>query len=178
MLFSSLEGNEGHQVLVNLIFEDFINLYLKIGAKQPLKDFKQDFLLKKTFAHRQMVLIRTEKKQKKKTKVELSAFRDDRSEGKSDSHLRLKSSISQFGDAYLWTVYTVPEIKKLCAAYNVQVPSKVTRKCEIAKLLLPVVKNAESIPFSDLLDDYRVTTSVYPGQSESGPLVLRIVRVK
>ena len=177
MLFSSLEGNKGHQGLVNLIFEDFVNLYLKISAKQLLKDFKQDFLLKKTFAHHQMVLIMREKKQKKEAKVEFSAFRDDRSEGKSDSHLRLISSILQFGDAYLWTVYTVPETKNLCAAYSVKVPSKVTRKCEIAKLLLPVVENA-GIPFPDLLDDHRVTTSVYPGQSESGPLVLRIVRVK
>ncbi len=163
------------------MFHDAMNIYVKVGAKEVLKDFKRCYLLKKTMAHRQMVLMRTVKKEKKKAKISLEEFSKDRSMHKQETHSRLKASILQFGDAFLWSVYTVRELKKLCLAADVNIPKKTTRKIEIAKLLLPVMKEGHSFLYSFYLDNLQ--TNMVDMQEESndndnGPLRIRIRAVR
>ena len=91
-------------VQIHEMFEEAVSLYIKVGAKQVLKDFRRCYEIKKTHAHRQMVMIRKDKKEKREAKVSMNDFANDRSEGKSDSHHKIVGNILQLGDAYIWTV--------------------------------------------------------------------------
>ena len=93
---------------------------------------------------------------KKNAKISMAEFANDHSLNKVDSHLKLRGEIAKLGDAYMWTVYTVGELKKLGAVYNTKIPSSVTRKIDIAKLLITVIKMKEEIPLPMYLDNFTV----------------------
>ena len=97
--------------------------------------------MKKTVAHRQMVMIRKEKKEKKNARLSLKETEQDGSPNKCNSHIRLQSLLVQYGVAFIWTVYTVKELKILRVAYGVHVPYTVRRKVDIANLLVPAIRS-------------------------------------
>ena len=152
-----------------------MDLYIRVGAKEVLRDFKRCYLLKKTMAHRHMVLMRTQKNERKKAKLEMKEMSEDRSPNKGVSHAKLKGIIFQFGDAFLWTAYKVPEIRRLCAASDVTIPANVKRKVDIAKLLLPVLKSTDEFKNAYFLDDLRIENQ--NEQHENGRICIRITRV-
>ena len=135
------------------MFEDDVNLCVRIGAKEVLKDFKRCYILKKTMAHRHVVMVRKEKSVRKNAKVSMDDFRKDRSNNKVDTFTKMKGCILRLGDAYLWTVYTVAEIRRLCCACNVELPSKMKRKIDNAKALLPAIKDMNEFKSPFYLDD-------------------------
>ena len=65
-------------MLVIKIFEEVIRRYLRLGSGQFLKDFRRDYNLKKTLAHRKAVLARKEKDQERQMKVQIKAIEGDR----------------------------------------------------------------------------------------------------
>lgn len=161
------------------MFHEAVDLYLRVGAKEVLKDFKRCYLLKKTMAHRQMIMVRTEKKEKKKAKISLKEFSNDGSLNKEATHKRLKGSVLQFGDAFLWTVYTIAELKKLCLAADVKIPPRVKRKIDIAKLLLPVLKDTHMFTHSFYLDNLQANmVDRHEESANNAPLrlTIRVVR--
>ena len=119
------------------LYEKVVERFLNVGSKQFLKDFKRNFLVKKPLAHRQMVLIRKNKEERKKAKIAIREFQNDISRNKCESHSRLKSLLRGFGNAYLWKVYTVPELTKLCDAYGVT--NKRGKKAEFGARLAEVI---------------------------------------
>ncbi len=153
-----------------------MDLYIRVGAKEVLKDFKRCYLLKKTMAHRHMVLMRTEKSERKKAKLEMEEMGKDLSPNKEVSHAKLKGMVFKFGDAFLWTVYKLPEIRRLCAASNVPIPTNVKRKIDIAKLLLPVLKGTNEFMYSYYLDDLQIVNN--NEQHENGRICIRIRRLR
>ena len=164
-------------VQIHEMFEEAVSLYIKVGAKQVLKDFRHCYEIKKTHAHRQMVMIRKDKKEKREAKVSMNDFANDRPEGKSDSHHKLVGNVLQLGDAYFWTVYTIAELRRLCLAYDVTIPSSTKRKIEIAKLLLLTIKSSGQMKYPNQLDKLQVM----PSNSQQGrrPLLgfrLQLVR--
>jgi hypothetical protein len=72
------------------LFNDIIKKYLNVGTKQFLKKFRHDHSLKKTAAHRQMVLMRKEKKETRGAKVTIEHAYEDKSRGKSFTHQKLQ----------------------------------------------------------------------------------------
>eukprot|EP00112_Aurelia_sp_Birch-Aquarium-sp1_P021792 Seg5949.2 transcript_id=Seg5949.2/GoldUCD/mRNA.D3Y31 product="hypothetical protein" protein_id=Seg5949.2/GoldUCD/D3Y31 len=160
--------------LMEELFQSSIDLYVRVGAKEVLKDFKRCYSLKKTMAHRHMVLMRTQKKERKKAKLEMEEFKKDRSPNKSVSHAKLKGMVLQFGDAFLWTVYKVPEIRRLCAASDVPIPTAVKKKVDIAKLVIPVIKQTNQFKCSYFLDELRAEQ--HDEQRPEGPIRIRIRR--
>ena len=167
------------------MFEDAVNLYIRVGAKEVLKDFKRCFMMEKSMAHRQMVLVRTKKKEKRKAKISLKEFSEDLSEDKCHTHAKLKASIIQFGDSYIWTVFTVSELKILCAASGIEIPGKTRRKIEIAKLLIAKVKDRNGFEFPFFLDRLMVSsnsvseeiTNVHGDQQRPLRLTIRAVQI-
>ena len=151
-------------VQIHGMFEEAVSLYIKVRAKQVLKDFRCCSEIKKTHAHRQMVMIRKDKKEKREAKVSMNDFANDKPEGKPDSHHKLVRNILQLGEAYIWTVYTVAELKRLCLAYDVTIPSSTKRKIEIAKLLLPTIKSSVQMKYPNQLDKLQVM----PSNSQQG----------
>ena len=95
-----------------------VNLYIKVGAKESLKDFKRSYMLKKTMAHRHMVMLRTQKREKAKAKITMREFQEDRTTNKSVTYIKLKASLLRLGNSFMWTVYTVAELKRLCAQWR------------------------------------------------------------
>lgn len=122
-----------------------------------------------------MVLMRTQKNERKKAKLEMKQMSKDRSPNKMVSHAELKGMVFKFGDAFLWTVYKVPEIRQLCAASAVTIPTSVKRKVDIAKLLLPVLKSTNEFKYSYYLDDLQIEN--HNEQHENGRICIRIRRV-
>ena len=64
--------------LVIQIFQEVVVRYMKMGCGQFLRDFRRDFRLKKTLAHRKAVLARKQKAAEKRLKVELPSIENDR----------------------------------------------------------------------------------------------------
>ena len=98
-------------MLVIKIFEEVIRRYLRLGSGQFLKDFRRDYNLKKTLAHRKAVLARKEKDQERQMKVQIKAIEGDRSPSKRSSHLRLVALINQIHKKGMIRLYTKKELK-------------------------------------------------------------------
>ena len=63
--------------MVDELYLEIIKRYMKMGAGQFLCDFRRDYHLKKSLAHRKAVLQRKEKANEKKMKVEVSEIEQD-----------------------------------------------------------------------------------------------------
>eukprot|EP00112_Aurelia_sp_Birch-Aquarium-sp1_P014359 Seg3094.2 transcript_id=Seg3094.2/GoldUCD/mRNA.D3Y31 product="hypothetical protein" protein_id=Seg3094.2/GoldUCD/D3Y31 len=116
-------------------------------------------------AHRHMVLVRTEKKEKAKAKVTMLEFQEESTANKSATHTAL-------GDSLMWTVYTIAELKRLCAAYDIKLTSEIRRKIDIVKLLIPAVKTSNYFACSFYLDNLQVKPAIT--DNVNGPLRLTI----
>jgi hypothetical protein len=123
---------------------------MKMGCGQFLRDFRRDFRLKKTLAHRKAVLARKEKAAEKRLKVELDAMKIDRSPFKRSSHVHLLALISQVQAKGMMRLYTKSELHKLCSAYGVHYQTK-WNKAKIVNELMSKVENCTEIPCHEVL---------------------------
>lgn len=64
------------------IFKSIVLRYLKMGAGQFLCDFRRDYHIKKSLAHRKLLMSKQEKARKKSMKVHMPEIEKDRSPGK------------------------------------------------------------------------------------------------
>ena len=95
------------------LFGKMLKRFTNVGSKQFWKDFLRDFMLKKTLAHRKMVLIRKNKQEKNNAKIMIKQFEEDSSSKKVNTHSQLKTLLLKYGEAYLWTIYQMAELKQL-----------------------------------------------------------------
>ena len=86
------------------IFEEVVTRYLMMGAGQFLRDFRRDYHIKKSLAHRKTVLIRKEKDKGRRMKVYLSQIEQDRSHRKRSSHACSTAGSNQRGQRGCGTV--------------------------------------------------------------------------
>ena len=70
-----------------------------MGAGQFLRDFRKDYHVKKTVAHRKAVMQRKEKTEEKRMKVNIREIELARSVEKRASHGRLLALLSQVKEA-------------------------------------------------------------------------------
>ena len=152
---------------MNNLYEMVIKKYIHVGGKQFLKDLTREVTLKKSLAHRSMVLIRKNKQERRRAKIPISQFERDSSHRKRDSHCCLRSQLLKYGEAFLWTVYTIPELKRLCEAYGVK--SGNGKKATIGAKLAPVIIASNDVKFPHLLNRYASKL-----QSENGRIVLKL----
>lgn len=117
-------------------------------------------------------MVRTEKKEKAKAKVTMLEFQEDSTANKSATHTKLKASLLRLGDSFMWTVYTIAELKRLCAACDIKLTSEIRRKIDIAKLLIPAVKTSNYFACSFYLDNLQVKPAAT--DNVNGPLRLTI----
>ena len=76
-----------------------------MGAGQFLRDFRRDYHLKKSLAHRKAVSQRKEKAEEKRMKVHMQQIEQDRSPSKKYSHVRLLSLVNELGYRGLVRLY-------------------------------------------------------------------------
>lgn len=141
--------------MVMKIFEEVIKRYMRLGSGQFLKDFRREYNLKKTLAHRKAVLARKEKEQERQLKVQIKAIEEDRSPSKRSSHLRLIALINQIHEKGMIRLYTKEEIKQLCGAYDVHVKAK-WNKSQLVKELASKIMKSTDIPCHSVMSNYAV----------------------
>ena len=100
--------------MVSEIYMDIIERYMKMGAGQFLRDFRRDYNIKKTIAHRKAVFQRKKKADEKKMKVHLQQIWNDRSSCKKTSHARFIALVSKLTHKGLYTIYTKGQLQQRC----------------------------------------------------------------
>lgn len=128
--------------------------YVKMGAGQFLRDFRKNYQLQKTFAHRKSLMQKKEKASKKKLKVHIPQVEKDASRGKKLSHLRLRALVEKMNAEGLQSLYQKNELQKLCDAYNVIYVLRWNKK-QLAKDLAQAILQNEAIPAPQVLSCYR-----------------------
>jgi hypothetical protein len=140
---------------VGAIYKEVCERYMKMGAGQFLRDFRRDFHIKKSLAHRKAVMERKEKAREKQMKVQLPEIEQDRSPGKHVSHTRLLALVSQLQYKGMVRLYKKRELQKLCSAYGCCYLAK-WNKVKLANELCQVVPRCNIIPCHQITSMYTV----------------------
>jgi hypothetical protein len=133
------------QNLVCELFKDVITRYVKMGVGEFLREFRRDFQLQKTEAHRKKVVEKKKKKDLASSKVTLKSIRDDNSMNKTNSHRHLLTMIEHQQTVFQSTVYSKSELQLLCKAYGL-VFRKNDSKSTLSEKLIPAIQQSQSIP--------------------------------
>lgn len=137
------------------IYKDVIERYTKMGANQFLRDFRRDFQIKKSTAHRKAVMERKEKARHKQMKVNLSEIKRDRSHGKEVSHTRLVALVNQVMSNGMVRLYKKKELHKLCSSYDCRYLAK-WNKTKLANELCRTILRQDSMPCPQITSMYMV----------------------
>ena len=143
------------KILADELYLEIIERYMKMGAGQFLRDFRRDYHLKKSLAHRKAVLQRKEKANEKKMKVKVSEIEQDRSPGKKISHARLLTLVDELQHKGLTRLYTKGELKRLCTAYDVPCLSRWNKE-KIASELAFSITHCENMPSHQVMSCYTI----------------------
>lgn len=106
--------------LILQLHDDVVTRYLKMAIGEFLRDFRRDFNMKKTEAHRKKVVERQKRKDLKPSKVSPESIKEDTSANLVNSHIRLKLMIEQHDSIFETSVYSKEEVQLLCKAYGVK----------------------------------------------------------
>ena len=128
-----------------------------MGAGQFLRDFRRDYHLKKSLAHRKAVTQRKEKAEEKRMKVHMQQIEQDRSPSKKYSHVRLLSLVNELGYRGLVRLYAKNELKCLCDAYDVVYRSS-WNKDKLAGDLANAILSVESMPNHQMTSRYTINS--------------------
>jgi hypothetical protein len=137
------------------MYDEVTVRYLKMGAGQFLRDFRRDYNIKKSLAHRKAVTQRKEKANEKRMKVHFQQIEQDRSPGKKVSHVRLLSLVNELKANGLMRLYTKSELQRLCSGYNVRYLSK-WNKGKLSAELAHAISHCESMPNFQVTSRYVV----------------------
>jgi hypothetical protein len=144
-----------------------------MGAEQFLRDFRRDFHIKKSMAHREAVLQKKKIVEEKQLKVQIPEIEQDRSKGKKISHMRLLDLVHKLGSECITRLYSKKELQHLCAAYNIRSVSR-RNKMKLASELAQAIPRFDVVPCHEITSTY--TVDVVNDRSNAIP-VLRIRRL-
>ena len=153
------------------IYSDVITRYLKMGAGQFLRDFRRDYHLKKSLAHRKSLISKKEKARKGRMKVHLAQIEQDRSERKRSSHIRLLALINEVKED-VGTLYKKAELQHLCDAYKVKY-YKSWNKDQLAKALTQAIPTYDHIPHHQITSTYAIQATEFDAPDQIPVLRLR-----
>ena len=155
------------------IYKDVVTLYLKMGTGQFLRDFRRDYHIKKSLAHRKSLMLKKEKAKKGRMKVHVTQIEQDRSDGKRSSHIRLLALINEVKED-IKSYYKKAELQHLCDAYQVRFLTS-WNKDRLAKALVQAIPEYDHIPCHQVTSTYTVETVVTDAPDRIPALRLRRV---
>ena len=128
-----------------------------MGAGQFLRDFRRDFHIKKSMAHREAVLQKKKKAEEQRLKVQIPEIERDRSKGKKVSHMHLLDLVNKLGSDFegITRLYRKKELQHLCAAYNIRLVSR-WNKMKLALELAQAIPRFEAVPRYEITSTYTV----------------------
>ena len=153
------------------IYCDAITRYLKMGAGQFLRDFRRDYHLKKSLAHRKTLMPKKEKARKSRMKLHLAQIEQDRSERKRSSHICLLALVNDLNED-VGTLYKKSELQHLCDAYGVRY-LKSWNKGKLSKELTQVIPTYDHIPYHQITSTYVIQVTELPAPNRVPVLRLR-----
>ena len=149
---------------------------MKMGAGQFLRDFRRDYHITKSLAHRKAVLQRKAKAEERKLKVSFQRFELDRSVDKRSSHIGLLALVSKLGHNGVKRLYTKKELQTLCLAYGVPYKSSWNKE-KLSSVLSVKVSECTCVPYPPIMSRYEVNTT-HPQDDNAGQIpTLRIRRI-
>mgnify|MGYP002804182759 CR=1 FL=1 len=160
--------------LVREIYVDIVTRYMKMGAGQFLRDYRRDYHIQKSLAHRKAVLQRKAKAKEKKMKVHLKQIEQDKSVRKRCSHIRLLSLVNELGVMGLKRQYTKKELSILCDAYAVDSLSS-WNKTKLSTVLSAKIVQCEFMPRHQVTSLY--TVDVQEEHNSNNIPVLKLHRI-
>ena len=149
------EGNNESScsdTLILQLYEDVVTRYVKMGVGEFLRDFRRDFKLQKTEAHRKKVVERKKKKDLKSSKVTLTSIRNDTSPNLRNSHIRLQAMITEQETIFQSAVYSKDELQLLCTAYGLAF-RRSDSKAKLSEKLTAKIKASSHVPCPATLRD-------------------------
>ena len=102
-------------MLIKEIFKEVITRYFRMGAGQFLRDFRRDYHLKKSLAHRKSLMVRKEKARRREMKVKLVHISHDKSPRKKVSHTKLLALVDELKVDGLVSLYRIKKSLKFYA---------------------------------------------------------------
>ena len=123
-----------------------------MGASQFLRDFRRDYHLKRSHAHRIAVMERKEKAREYQLKVQLSEIDQDGSYEKTASHLRLMALVAEVGEKGMERLYKKNELQILCSAYGVIHKTK-WNKSKLSLKLCQAIPLHKTLTFYQAISD-------------------------
>ena len=138
--------------LVVKLFKDVVTRYVKMGVGEFMRDFRRDFQLHKTEAHRKKVAEKKKKKDLVSSKVTIASIKEDSSANKQSSHQRLQAMLVQQGTIFQSAVCTKSEVQMICKAYGVSFRQSDT-KAKLSEKLVQKIQASQHILHPDTLDE-------------------------
>ena len=133
-------------MLIKEIFKEVIRRYFRMG------DFRRDYHLKKSLAHRKSLMVRKEKARRREMKVKLAHISHDKSPRKNVSHTKLLALVDELKVDGLVSLYCKEELKVLCNAYACRFLSK----RQLASSLSEAIRMHEDMPCHQETSNYSV----------------------
>ena len=158
------------------MYKDVTERYMKIGAGQFLRDFRRDFRIKKSTAHRKAVMERNENARQKRVKVNLPEIEQDRSHGKEVSHTRLVALVNRVKTNGMVRLYKKKEVQTLCSSYNCRFLAK-WNKTKLANELSQAILRHNIIPCPQITSMYAVDQNQEFGNDTTRVPPLRLRRL-
>lgn len=146
--------------LVLHLFNDVVTRYVKMGVGEFLREFRRDFKLKKTEAHRKKVVEKKKKKDLVSSKVALESIKKDTSVNKGNSHRRLMTMLDQQESIFQSNVYSKSELQLLSKAYGL-VFRRSDSKALLSEQLVPKIRESQYVLHPQTLEN----PSQQPGPS-------------
>ena len=142
-------------MLIKEIFKEVITRYFRMGAGQFLRDFRRDYHLKMSLAHRKSLMVRKEKARRREMKVKLVHISHDKSPRKKVSHTKLLALVDELKVDGLVSLYRKEELKVLCNAYACRFLSKWNKR-QLASSLSEAIRMHEDMPCHEETSNYSV----------------------
>ena len=147
VLFSSDESLMPSADVTSLklqLFTDVVSRYVKMGVGEFLREFRRDFKVQKTEAHRKKMVEKKKKKDLVSSKVTVQSIEEDTSVNKVNSHHRLLTMVNKQTAIFQSTVYCKSEIQLLCKAYGV-VFRRSDSKALLSEKLVPKIREVQYV---------------------------------
>lgn len=125
-----------------------------------MREFRRDFKLQKTEAHRKKVVEKKKKKDLVSSKVTVESIKKDTSVNKGNSHRRLMTMLDQQESIFQSNVYSKSELQLLCKAYGL-VFRRSDSKALLSEKLVSKIRESQCVLHPQTLEN----PSQQPGPS-------------
>ena len=144
------------------LYTDIVESYLTVYQKEYVQRLEQELGQKKSLEHRENILISTKKCQSTSLNIALKDIKQDESENKVISHMKLR--LLSLENKTYFEKFKKEELLDLCTYYNICDQCKYQRKSDIINKITNIISTSSSMPNVDGSKDRNVEARSYDEQ--------------